>query len=153
MSAPVMVRVRMYQVGFGDCFLVTVEYDGPLPDGRAERHLLIDYGSSRSARDGRAKGRMADVAALIEQHTHGVLDVLALTHRHKDHLSGFADDTGAQTLRRLSPARVLRPWTEDPTLQPDANFGRMLAAYGGTFVAGSLAFHRHHCPTRRPRAA
>ena len=120
MSSPVTVRVRMYQVGFGDCFLVTVEYDGPLPDGRAERHLLIDYGSSRSARDGRAKGRMADVAALIEEHTHGVLDVLALTHRHKDHLSGFADDTGAQTLRRLSPARVLRPWTEDPTLQPDA---------------------------------
>jgi hypothetical protein len=119
-SAPVTVRVRMYQVGFGDCFLVTVEYDGPLPDGRAERHLLIDYGSSRSARDGRAKGRMADVAALIEEHTHGVLDVLALTHRHKDHLSGFADSTGAQTLRRLSPARVLRPWTEDPTLQPDA---------------------------------
>ena len=25
------------------------------------------------------------------------------------------------------------------TLQPDANFGRILAAYGGTFVAGSLA--------------
>ena len=26
------------------------------------------------------------------------------------------------------------------TLQPDANFGRMLAAYGGVFVAGSLAW-------------
>ena len=25
------------------------------------------------------------------------------------------------------------------TLQPDANFGRILAAYGGIFVAGSLA--------------
>jgi len=25
------------------------------------------------------------------------------------------------------------------TLQPDANFGRILAAYGGVFVAGSLA--------------
>ncbi len=24
------------------------------------------------------------------------------------------------------------------TLQPDANFGRILAAYGGVFVAGSL---------------
>ena len=24
------------------------------------------------------------------------------------------------------------------TLQPDANFGRVLAAYGGVFVAGSL---------------
>ena len=26
------------------------------------------------------------------------------------------------------------------TLQPDANFGRILAAYGGAFVAGSLAW-------------
>jgi hypothetical protein len=110
----------MYQVGFGDCFLVTVEYDEPLPDGRAERHLLIDYGSTRSARDGRAKGRMKDVAALVEEHTHGSLDVLAVTHRHKDHLSGFGDGTGEETLKRLAPARVLRPWTEDPTLQPDA---------------------------------
>ncbi len=120
LSTPVTVRVRMYQVGFGDCFLISVEYDEPLPDGRTERHLLIDYGSTRSARDGRAKGRMRDVAALIEDHTHGVLDVVALTHRHKDHLFGFADDTGDATLRRLTPARVLRPWTEDPRLQPDA---------------------------------
>ncbi len=28
------------------------------------------------------------------------------------------------------------------TLQPDANFGRILAAYGGGFVAGSLAWGR-----------
>jgi len=28
------------------------------------------------------------------------------------------------------------------TLQPDANFGRILAAYGGVFVAGSLAWGR-----------
>ena len=26
------------------------------------------------------------------------------------------------------------------TLQPDADFGRILAAYGGVFVAGSLAW-------------
>ncbi len=28
------------------------------------------------------------------------------------------------------------------TLQPDANFGRILAAYGGVFVVGSLAWGR-----------
>jgi small multidrug resistance family-3 protein len=28
------------------------------------------------------------------------------------------------------------------TLQPDAEFGRILAAYGGVFVAGSLAWGR-----------
>jgi small multidrug resistance family-3 protein len=28
------------------------------------------------------------------------------------------------------------------TLQPDGNFGRILAAYGGIFIAGSLAWGR-----------
>ena len=52
------------------------------------------------------------------------------------------------------------------TLQPDANFGRILAAYGGVFVAGSLAWgmvdgrvparplrhrRRAHLPRRRRR--
>lgn len=121
MSTVVRVRVRMYQVGFGDCFLLSLEYDEPLPDGRAERHILIDYGSTRSARKGRAKGRMKEVAPLIAEHTHGHLDVVVLTHRHKDHLFGFSDDTGAATLRSLKPKLVLRPWTEDPGMPAKAD--------------------------------
>jgi len=37
---------------------------------------------------------------------------------------------------------VLRPGAYGfvATLQPDAHFGRILAAYGGVFVAGSLAW-------------
>ena len=120
MNTPARVRVRMYQVGFGDCLLISAEYDAPLADGRAERHILIDYGTSHSPRKGFARGRMADVAALIEQHTHGVLDVLAVTHRHRDHLRGFEVDAGAEILRRLAPKVVLRSWTEDPALAPDA---------------------------------
>lgn len=134
MSKPAKVRIRMYQVGFGDCFLVSVEYDKPLPDGRAERHLLFDYGSTRAAREGRAKGRMKDVAALIEKHTHGHLDAVVLSHRHKDHLSGFGDDTGDATLRRLAPDLVLRPWTEEPSLQSDAT-----APAGGSPLVGALS--------------
>src|SRR5690606_879574 len=102
---------------------------------------LIDYGSTRSPRKGRAKSRMRDVAPLIEQHTNGVLDVLAVTHRHKDHLFGFADTTGAATMRRLKPPLVLRPWTEDPTLQPDATGPRhsgdpLLGQASASFAAG-----------------
>ena len=125
-SAPTQVGVRMYQVGFGDCILVSVGYDEPLSDGRAERHILIDFGSTRSAREGRARGRMSDVAKLIEEHTGGELDVLVVTHRHKDHLAGFADDSAAKVLRALAPKRVLRSWTEVPDRdgtadgQPDA---------------------------------
>jgi glyoxylase-like metal-dependent hydrolase (beta-lactamase superfamily II) len=109
---PVRVRVRMYQVGFGDSFLVTVEYADPGPDGRAERHILFDLGSTRKPREGTTT--IPDIADLIAQHTNGHLDVLVVTHRHKDHLLGFGDPTGSATLRDLAPTHVLRPWTEDP---------------------------------------
>ena len=133
-STPLRVRVRMYQVGFGDCFLVSVEYDAPLADGRAERHLLVDFGSTRKAREGRAPGRMSDVAKLIRKHTCGALDVLVVTHRHKDHVFGFADDDAAEILRALAPKRVLRPWTEDPQLPAlaDTPTGAGVAADGAT---------------------
>lgn len=120
MSVPLRVRVRMYQVGFGDCILISVEYDAPLDDGRAVRHLLVDFGTTRGARDGRTPGRMADVAALLDRDTGGVLDALVVTHRHKDHLYGFGVDTGAEVLRRLAPKRVLRSWTEHPDIAADA---------------------------------
>ncbi|WP_345544883.1 hypothetical protein [Microbacterium jejuense] len=139
MSTPIRVRVRMYQVGFGDCFLISVEYDEPLADGRAERHLLIDYGTSHSPRKGFARGRMAEVAALIEQHTHGELDVLAVTHRHRDHLRGFEVDAGAAIMRKLAPKVVLRSWTEDPALAVDATGPGGGAALAGAAAAGAAS--------------
>jgi ribonuclease BN (tRNA processing enzyme) len=134
-STVARVRIRMYQVGFGDCFLLSLEYAEPLPDGRSERHMLIDYGSTRSAREHRARGRMSDVAQLIAEHTQGELDVVVLTHRHKDHLFGFADTTGAETIRDLKPKLVLRPWTEDPELPATAD--RPAVAVGPAVQTGA----------------
>jgi ribonuclease BN (tRNA processing enzyme) len=135
------VRIRMYQVGFGDCFLLSLEYDAPLPDGRAERHVLIDYGSTRSARDGRAKSGMGDVAPLIKEHTHGKLDVVVVTHRHKDHLYGFSVNAGEEAIRELNPTLVLRPWTENPDLPAEAD-GPAVAADHGPVGAASARFAR-----------
>lgn len=142
MSKVARVRIRMYQVGFGDCFLLSLEYDKPLPDGRAERHVLVDYGSTRSAREQRARGRMREVAALIAEHTHGELDALVLTHRHKDHLFGFSDDTGAKTIRDLKPKLVLRPWTEDPDLPATADRPAVAGEPAATLGPASARFAR-----------
>lgn len=116
---PARVRVRMYQVGFGDCFLITVEYTDPDTDGRAERHVLVDFGSTRPPRNAK-KSAMTDIAELIAAHTHGKLDVVVLTHRHKDHLSGFGIDAAKRILTDLKPSLVLRPWTEAPLIDDDA---------------------------------
>lgn len=115
---PARVRVRMYQVGFGDSVLVTVEYAEPGRDGRAERHILFDLGSTRSPEHGGAS--MESVAKLIAEHTRGRLDVLVVTHRHKDHLFGFGVRSSSKIIADLKPRLVLRPWTENPRLGPDA---------------------------------
>lgn len=123
----------MYQVGFGDCFLVSFHYDAPLPDGRQNRHILIDYGSTRRPEAG---PKMEAVAESIAQRCGGRLDVIVVTHRHKDHLSGFGQKKPAQVLGGLDPQLVVRSWTEDPDIAETAQ-----EAAGGPdalhrFVAG-----------------
>lgn len=107
----------MYQVGFGDCFLLSFEY-GAQPDPAQDRHMLIDFGSTRRPVSSTVTDR--DVVALIEEHCGGRLTAFALTHRHKDHLSAFGDRDTDATLRRLAPRVIIRPWTENPHLPPDA---------------------------------
>jgi beta-lactamase superfamily II metal-dependent hydrolase len=116
---PARVRVRMYQAGFGDNFLLSFEYDRALPDGRSDRHVLIDFGSSSAPKDRTTPAQIAD---LINQHTGGQIDVVVVTHRHRDHLSAFGS---ADVVNRLMaadyPKLVVRSWTEDPQAAPDAN--------------------------------
>jgi hypothetical protein len=48
--------------------------------------------------------------------------MVVVTHRHRDHISGFATDgdgTG-KIVRDLHPDVVVQPWTEDPKAQPTA---------------------------------
>ena len=52
-QAPASLRIRSYNVGFGDCFLLTFSYDGG-----ERRDVLIDFGSTKASRL-RAAGRHA----------------------------------------------------------------------------------------------
>jgi hypothetical protein len=117
-KAPTSATIRTYHVGFGDCFLISFEYSR-----KSERHVLIDFGSTAFPK-GVPKSRMMDVAENIKQRTGGKLHAVVATHRHRDHISGFATEkvgkgTG-DVIRSLKPDLVVQPWTEDPKLGPKA---------------------------------
>jgi beta-lactamase superfamily II metal-dependent hydrolase len=100
------VRVRMYNVGFGDAFLVLV------PVGDRERRILFDCGSIEAA----PGAPMASIVNRIVQDVtdaDGVprIDVVVATHRHKDHVSGF----GQAAWENVEVKEVWMPWTEHPT--------------------------------------
>ena len=101
------VVIRMYNVGFGDAFLVTI------PSGKQEYRMLFDCGSVEASPAG---ARISDVAKqMIDDCTDpdGVarIDVLVATHRHKDHVSGFA----VPAWDSVEVKEVWMPWTEHPT--------------------------------------
>jgi beta-lactamase superfamily II metal-dependent hydrolase len=97
--------IRMYNVGFGDAFLVS------LPSEDRLRRILFDCGSIEAAEG----MKMSNIVARIIEDVadpDGVprIDVVVATHRHKDHVSGFGDplwDT-------VEVKEVWMPWTEDP---------------------------------------
>jgi beta-lactamase superfamily II metal-dependent hydrolase len=135
-GAPSAVHVRMYNVGFGDCLLLTFDYAaGP-------RHMLIDFGTS-AAPQGLGKDYMTQVAKDIEKQCHGKLDILVVTHRHLDHISGFSTDGAAtgKIIANLKPACVIQPWTEDPRAQTDAKRATARSYTGGKPDQQSLTAH------------
>jgi hypothetical protein len=114
----ITARVRMYQVGFGDCFLLTFGYDGTLPDGRNERQVLIDFGSKRLFASGNG---LVPIAKKVAKHAGGKLDAVVVTHRHQDHLSALGQPAITDLLTANgTPSLVVRPWTEEPGLAEDA---------------------------------
>lgn len=117
-AEPVSLSLRTYQVGFGDCLLLSVTYDQAFgADGRSERHMLIDFGTKARPKKGPT---MLAIAKAIAGHTGGQLDVLVATHRHQDHVSGFGDEKPSAVIDSMHPRLVVRPWTDHPNIADDA---------------------------------
>jgi beta-lactamase superfamily II metal-dependent hydrolase len=101
------VHVRMYNVGFGDCFLLTI------PTAEGAKRVLVDCGSIAGATHDGAKKMGEIVEQIIENVSEGTpphIDVVIATHRHRDHISGFDDEGWAS----VEVGEVWMPWTEDP---------------------------------------
>src|SRR5882672_6099836 len=144
-AQPTSVQIRAYQVGFGDCFLVSFVY------AKDSRHVLIDFGTTELPKKGGTQippsKHMPVIANHIKSVCNGKLTAVVATHRHADHISGFATDGksgGAGTvIAACKPKLVLQPWTEDPDAAKDAH----KATKGSNrtpkgFVANLSAMHR-----------
>lgn len=101
---PNQVSVNMYDVGFGDCFLLTFTYADD-----EKRHVVIDCGSTSKKKDHMSRV----VNQLIDDCEGRVVGVVA-THRHKDHISAFGLKDIGEKLAKLNPDVVIQPWTEHP---------------------------------------
>ncbi|MEX2170076.1 MAG: hypothetical protein WD851_12265 [Pirellulales bacterium] len=162
---PTSCRLRTYQVGFGDCFLLTFRYPPTRAARSRDRHLLIDFGSTHipeTLRRGLStkvpnhlkekvkklkspitpSRYMTLIAEDIAHASNGKLHAVVATHRHKDHIDGFkpnASGTAAgNIIASLKPEVVLMPWTEDPNAKPDARTATQELSDDESFVRGLL---------------
>jgi beta-lactamase superfamily II metal-dependent hydrolase len=99
----------MYDVGFGDCFLLQFPRVGDPPF-----RVLVDCGAHRSGYPSEGWKPETTVDQIIADVTAGDgepnLDVVIATHRHEDHVSGFR----ALAWADVRVGEVWMPWTEDP---------------------------------------
>lgn len=114
---PSSLRIRAYQVGFGDCVLLTFYYPKQRKEADRQRHILVDFGSTGLPED-TPKDQMDRVAADIKEQCGDKLHIVVATHRHKDHISGFATresgDGPGDVIASLMPDVIIQPWTEEP---------------------------------------
>ncbi len=83
-GSAVGLRVRMYRVGFGDFFLLTIpSKDGP-------QHVVIDCGVTPGTTHKGDIGTIKNAVADMAKETGNQLALVIMTHRHMDHIIGFS---------------------------------------------------------------
>ena len=108
-------RVRMYRIGFGDFFLLSLPAaDGPL-------HILIDCGVHAGD-----IGAINNAVTQLQLDTGSHLSLIIMTHRHADHISGFASCRNA--FAGFTVDRIWMSWFENRDNKKAMAFQASLAA-------------------------
>lgn len=98
------LKVRMYRVGFGDFFLVTV------PTRAGDRYILIDCGVFKGTTGQGDIGSIEEAVEDLFQTTGGSLSLVIMTHRHADHIAGFSK--AAERFKDFKASMVWMPFWE-----------------------------------------
>lgn len=118
------LRIRMYNVGFGDCFLIS------LPD---DKTILVDCGFHNNA-PGSYTGKelveqiVTDVVALTGEKR---IDVVIATHRHRDHVFAF----NAPQWDEIDVGEAWFPWVDNPNSAAAAKLWRKNQAFARHLAA------------------
>jgi beta-lactamase superfamily II metal-dependent hydrolase len=94
------IRVRMFRIGFGDFFLLSV------PAAGGSKHILIDCGVHATD--------LKTIRTAVQQMAQDCnfhLSLVIMTHRHADHISGFG--TCSNIFKQITVDRVWMPWFEN----------------------------------------
>ena len=107
MMATGTVEVRMYNVGFGDAFRVTVRR------GDETWRMLVDCGVHSHGAARPLAESVQNIISDLAEDCGGTprLDVVVATHHHRDHIRGFAADDWAA----VEVDEVWVPFVEDGT--------------------------------------
>ena len=101
------IRIRMYRIGFGDCFLLSLPAENGKSAGLYSHHILIDCGVHAQG----DIGTMEKVVDNIAEVTDRKLEIIIATHAHRDHIYGFG--RFADVFSKLKVGEVWLPWTWD----------------------------------------
>jgi hypothetical protein len=83
------LRVRVYNVRFGDAILVTVPDCDPANGELIRRNILIDVGNSLNKKGGADHVFKPVVQDIVKQLRGRPLDLYVMTHEHLDHVQGL----------------------------------------------------------------
>jgi len=114
---PDKLNVRMYNVGFGDCFLLSFPHPG------GHRHVLVDCGAHPRG----TRNNLRQVAANVSEFTGGKLAAVVATHRHLDHVSGF--DLARKVFEQMQIDEIWLPWVESGAPEAKALWRKQAAAF------------------------